>query len=138
MPEFRQTVIEIDERYWERVTERKTESGHKESDSSRRDKSSSLKPNFEVKIKDKNRNRTSTFVPRKESKNDYRQDDSKPLPLDKNGHVTAAEKERRVRLKLCPYCGGSHELDKCDKKKPQAQGRATKATFVLRSDSGNE
>ncbi|KAL8276119.1 hypothetical protein RQP46_011468 [Phenoliferia psychrophenolica] len=73
-----------------------------------------------------------------------------PLPLDKQGKVTTAERERRFANKLCSYCGGEHFMDKCPKKSPQPTTNArvgtthNPATFTVGgddnfgSDSGNE
>ena len=40
------------------------------------------------------------------------------LPLDDKGKILEKERERRIHMKLCHYCGGDHFLDKCEKRPP--------------------
>lgn len=66
------------------------------------------------------------------------------LPLDDQGKILNKERERRIHMKLCHYCGGDHFLDKCDKRPPhnstktkvmiaQASLPPQKTAFAVRS-----
>ena len=128
--------LKIDYRYWERQNERGSET-------------------HEPRIVQKTtttHQQTTNFRNRDPRSNDPRPPRSNvektttistnlpPLPLDKTGHVTSAERQRRIDKGLCHYCGGSHKIDDCPKKKDtgnyqRANTRMATATFAIQ---GNE
>lgn len=143
MLQFREVVIDIDERYWERVAERKNESNHTEViRETRRDPGSTKSTYTKVTTKDPASTR-SKYDPKRSvstTVTTYNPDKAqdKPLPLDSAGHVKQAEKERRAAKGLCAYCGDKHNIDDCPKRPARAMARSSKATFSIQAQSGKE
>jgi hypothetical protein len=127
--------LKIDYRYWERQSEKWNETSDRrvvtESTTTQKTFSSSHKHPRDKRSGD----RSTTY--RETSSKPVNTD--KPLPLDKSGHLTADERQRRIDHHLCSYCGGKHELEKCPKKKDTRQNRENTrmatATFTIQ---GNE
>ena len=134
--ELEEAATTIDYRYWERSAERDIENrgtSTTNSGSGDRSKKSGESQRSYKSQTPRHDARSPSFTPKSTSSSKPKtsfdklkgKTDQKDLPLDKHGHVTAEEKERRAKLGLCGYCGGEHKYDDCDKKKSYARALTT-------------
>ena len=138
LAKYESTVTRIDMRYWERQEERKSETSTSSSSSSRpgsslpsRNSSSHNRFNSPSLPYPRRPMPTTSFNNRPVlSTPPFSQAQNKPLPLNKEGHVLEAEKQRRLEKGLCGYCGGNHKIETCPKK-PKTLFRSSLANFSI-------
>jgi hypothetical protein len=130
----RNAAQRVDSRFWKREGEKKREASgrpDKGSDPTSNKASSSGNSNKSGKSSG-NRNKSNHSTQSTNAASTSKTESApkaNPKPyadkLDKNGQIKAAERERRVKLNLCMYCGGSgHKASECKKRPATAQGKA--------------
>ena len=133
LSELIEKSLDIDNRYWERQREKKlshrsahgastrTSSSDSRNTSSRdktRAKGDAKRPAKDRPAQRRSQDATGVVIDiRKKSSNDNKAQNKPRKDLDrilnKEGKLTAAEKQRRADKGLCSYCGGPHKLDVC-------------------------
>ena len=155
LKELRRRATEIDRRYWARRREQKHD--HKPNSDVKKDtrsnftsgnstSSSSSSGNKSQNSSYNNRLNASsssgTSNPKSgDTKPRTSNDSKKPYDkvLDKNGHLTPEERNRRMTLKLCLRCGeAGHRADACPKANKSANGKASSVENSRKGDNGDQ
>jgi FtsZ-interacting cell division protein YlmF len=138
LKELQTASIKIDNRYWERQNEKTNERSYDRKDKDAKDdKEHGKESSNDDRNKRHDRHNNKKRPRYNKDRSPRSNDSSKPdLPLNREGKVTNEEKQRRIDLKLCAYCGGKHKFEDCTIK-PKANEKARQAvtTFTVQ---GNE
>ena len=136
---YRQEVLRIDNRYWRREEEKKREvvrNPTRNPPNPRQNPSGSSNPSNPNPPSRQNRNTRGNQqrgnTPPRNNPTTPSTTDTRPYAnkLGADGKLNQAERERRKKYNLCPFCGGKHKFEDCDKRKPSTRtdtrARATK------------
>lgn len=138
LPALRNLAQNIDARYWTRRDEVARENSSRNaaptrtSDSTSGNQSGGKKPSSNTSSSSGSKNQSTSSSSSKSSS-------PKPYAdkLGKDGKLTPAERARRIKEKLCMFCGGSgHIASECKKRPtPDAKARAATATPAKAAES---
>ena len=139
---FKRQVAELDNKYWKRVQERKSEARTHPGSSG--GKSGKNPPHSQVQ----------STVTTATSTSSSSGSGSKPNPstsknptntqkpwldkLGKDGRLSDAERKRRKDKGLCSYCGGKHKLEDCDRRKRNLERKGRGGTISEADSSGSK
>lgn len=141
---LQETAVRLDSRYWEREDERqhKSRGRYNAPATTTRTVSSTV---TKTKIPDKYARRmdpirpfsrpgqSSSYQPARATTSYDRKDSKRQLPLNSQGKITEAEREKRMREGACIYCGEKGHIQPNCPKRPSSNVRYSDTSFHLRA-----